>query len=162
MINKVILICGKMCSGKSTYAKSLIKKSPAVLLSTDELTTLFFGPHGGAEHHVIVEKTQKYLLNKSLEIIEAGIDVILDWGFWKQSERQDVTVFYQGKDISIEWHYIDTSNEICLSNLNKRNMEIETGQNTHSFHFPPEVAARFWTEMFDVPDKDEMDIRVLK
>ena len=75
-MNRVILICGKVCSGKTIYAKLLIKKNPAVLLSLDEITTLFFGQNGGAEHYVILEKAQKYLFNKSLEIIKAGSNVI--------------------------------------------------------------------------------------
>ena len=88
-MNKVILICGKICSGKSTYAKSLIKKNPAVLLSLDEITTLFFGPYGGAEHVTILDKARKYLFNKSLQIVESGIDVIIDWGFGnKQTVRK--------------------------------------------------------------------------
>jgi uridine kinase len=32
---KVILICGKICSGKTTYAKRLLCENKAVLLSTD-------------------------------------------------------------------------------------------------------------------------------
>ena len=157
-MSKVILICGKMCSGKTTYAKSLIKMNPAVLLSCDELTTLFFGPNGGAEHYVILDKTQKYLFNKSLEIIESRIDVILDWGFWKQAERQEAMLFYEKNNIMAEWHYIEASNDVLLQNLNKRNHEIETGQQTSSYYFPEEVARNFWEETFEIPEKNEMDI----
>ena len=157
-MSKVILVCGKMCSGKSTYAKSLIEKNPAVLLSLDELTTLFFGPYGGAEHVVILDKARKYLFEKSLEIIKSGIDVIIDWGFWKKIDRQEVTLFYKKNDIKIEWHYVDVSNDVCLINLNKRNHEIETGQRTSSFYFPEEVARRFWEEMFEIPARNEMEI----
>lgn len=35
---KVFLICGKICSGKSYYAKELKDKYNAVILSTDEVT----------------------------------------------------------------------------------------------------------------------------
>jgi len=157
-MNKIILICGKMCSGKTTYAKSLIKKNPAVLLSTDEINTIFFGPYGGDKFYVIADKTKMYLLNKSLEIIESGIDVILDWGFWKKEERQEITLFYKNNNVISEWHYIDVPNDTCLKNLNKRNHEIETGQQTSSFYFPEEIAKNFWEVMFEMPNKNEMDI----
>lgn len=157
-MNKVILICGKMCSGKTTYSRSLIKKYPAVLLSQDEITTIFFGSYGGAEHYVVIDKTREYLFNKSLEIVESGIDVIIDLGFWKQVERQEAILFYEKNNISFEWHYVDASNDVLLKNLNKRNHEIETGQQTSSYYFPEEVANSFWGEMFEVPAKDEMDI----
>ena len=35
---KVILICGKICSGKSYYARKLKEKEHAVILSRDEMT----------------------------------------------------------------------------------------------------------------------------
>lgn len=35
---KVYLICGKICSGKTRYAEHLRTISPAVILSTDEVT----------------------------------------------------------------------------------------------------------------------------
>ena len=34
---KVIMICGKLCSGKSTYAKKLQQEGKAVVLSIDEI-----------------------------------------------------------------------------------------------------------------------------
>ena len=36
-MSKVILICGKICSGKSTYAEWLRVQNNAVLLSIDEI-----------------------------------------------------------------------------------------------------------------------------
>lgn len=57
-----------------------------------------------------------------------------------------------------EWHYIDTPDDMLLTNLHKRNHEIETGQKTTSYWFPEEVARNFWGEMFEIPAKDEMDV----
>ena len=34
-----------------------------------------------------MERCQKYLFGKSLEIIEIGCNVILDWGLWMKEER---------------------------------------------------------------------------
>ena len=157
-MNKVILICGKIASGKTTYAKSLIKNNPAVLLSLDEITTLFFGADGGAEHYVILDKARKYLFDKSLEIVKSGADVILDWGFWKQSDRKEAILFYEKNNIRCEWHYVDASDDTLRKNLIKRNNEIETGQNTSSYYFPEEIVRRFWKEDFELPEKNEMDI----
>jgi predicted kinase len=158
-MSKVILICGKAFSGKTTYAKSLLKKNPAVLLSLDEITTLFFGTHGGDKHYVILDKARNYLFTKSLNIIESGIDVILDWGFWKQSDRQEAILFYKKNNVNFEWHYVDVvSDDVLIKNLNKRNHEIEIGQETMAYWFPEEIARRFWEEMFEKPTKNEMDI----
>ena len=37
-MGRAILICGKICSGKSTYAARLKQEIRAVILSTDEVT----------------------------------------------------------------------------------------------------------------------------
>ena len=64
---KVILICGKICSGKSTYAEQMRVQNHAALLSVDEITLALFGQHCGDKHDDYVERTQNYLLDKSLE-----------------------------------------------------------------------------------------------
>ena len=153
---KVILICGKICSGKTTYAKSLIKANPAVLLSTDEITVALFGPDASDEHDSIVEKTQKYLCQKSLEIINAGINVIFDWGFWTKPERQEASEFYANHNIAYEWHYIDASDDMLRENLNKRNREIEDGKSVF-YYFDDELANEFWG-LFEMPSRDEIDV----
>ena len=47
---KVIMTCGKICSGKSTYAEKLRKESGAVVLSIDELMTAVLGRELGDMH----------------------------------------------------------------------------------------------------------------
>ena len=114
---KVYLICGKICSGKSTYAEQLRIQNNAVLLSTDEITLALFGQHCGDKHDDYVERTQNYLFNKSLELIEVGINVILDWGFWLKEERDYAREFYNSRNIECEFHYIDISNETWQTRL---------------------------------------------
>ena len=76
-MTKVFLICGKICCGKTTYAQKLCNENNAVLLSVDEITLALFGQHCGDKHDEYVERTEKYLLNKSLELIKKDINVVL-------------------------------------------------------------------------------------
>ena len=153
---KIILICGKICSGKTTYAKTLIKKMPAVLLSNDEITFILFGSHGGKNHGEVSERTQKYLFQKSLEIIESGINVVLEWGFITQAERLETSEFYKKHSIEYEWHYMDTPDDILIKNLDKRNQEILKGNST-AHYFDYDFAKKYW-DMFEVPAKNEIDV----
>lgn len=155
---KVMLICGKICSGKTEYAKSLIKANSAVLLSVDEITLALFGTNGGEGHDLAVEKTQKYLFQKSLEIIDSGINVILDWGFWTQEDRLEANSFYKKYKVAFEWHYIDVSDKVLWENLRKRNLEIEEGHALF-YYFDDSLANRFWN-MFEIPKKEEVDVWV--
>ena len=153
---KVYLICGKICSGKSTYAEQLRVQNHAVLLSTDEITLALFGQHCGEKHDDYVERTQNYLFNKSLELIEVGINVVLDWGFWMKEERDYAREFYKSRNIECEFHYIDISNETWKVRLKKRNNAIIDGE-TNAYYIDDNLAAKF-ASIFEVPGEDEIDI----
>ena len=153
---KVILICGKICSGKTRYAKYFLKTNSAVSLSVDEIMIALFGTDVGTNHDLFVQKTQDYLYKKAVEIIESGIDVILDWGFWTQQDRTAATVFFKEHDIIFEWHYMDVSDEILCKNLRKRNREIVENQILF-YYFDDSTAKRFWN-MFEPPEKSEIDV----
>lgn len=46
---KVYLMCGKICSGKSTHAAALRIQHHAAVLSVDEITLALFGTDAGDE-----------------------------------------------------------------------------------------------------------------
>lgn len=75
---KVYMTCGKICSRKTTYANKLRQQKKGVVLSVDEITLALFGQDAGEKHDDYVERAEAYLFEKSLDIIEVGIDVILD------------------------------------------------------------------------------------
>lgn len=153
---KVILICGKICSGKSTYAEKLRIENNAVLLSIDEIMLALFGQYVGDKHDEYVEKTEKYLFDKSLEIIEAGINVILDWGLWTKAERDFAREFYEIRNIECKIHYIDISDETWRFRLNKRNNAVSAGE-VNAYFVDDNLASKFGA-IFQVPSKDEIDI----
>ena len=153
---KVILICGKICSGKTTYAKRLANENMAVRLSADEIMLALFGQHLGEKHDEIDEKTRTYLFKKSIEIIESGINVILDWGFWTNEFRQYTSDFYVEKGIGIEWHYIDVNDNVWYRNINERNDKINNGQE-NSYFIDQNILAKF-NNKFEIPKKNEIDV----
>lgn len=153
---KVILICGKICCGKTTYAEKLCVENNAVLLSVDEITLALFGQHCGDKHDEYVERTEKYLLNKSLELIQMDINVVLDWGFWTKAERESVKEFYKSRNIECELHYIDISDETWKNRLNKRNIAV-LAEETNAYYIDDNLAAKF-ASIFEVPKEAEIDV----
>jgi predicted kinase len=153
---KIILICGKICSGKTTYAKNIMEENKAVLLSVDEITLSLFGQHLGYKHDEIAEKTEKYLYKKSVEIISLGINVIFDWGFWKKSQRKYATEYFGNLRIEIEWHYIEVNNKIWGEYVQKRNNDVENSKENNYF-IDENIAKKFWN-IFEEPQKDEINI----
>lgn len=155
---KVILICGKICCGKSTYAEKIRIENNAVLLSVDEIMLAVFGQHAGEKHDEYCENLQKYLFEKSQEIIGIGRDVILDWGFWQKEKRDYAKGFFGSKSIPCELHYIDISSEVWRQRLEKRNSAISAGK-TNAYYVDENLAEKF-SLLFEPPSEDEIDVRV--
>lgn len=155
-MSKVILICGKICCGKTTYAQKLCVKNNAVLLSVDEIMLQFFGQHCGDKHDEYAKNAKIYLLNKSLELTQKGINVILDWGFWTKAERESVKEFYISLGINCELHYIDIRDETWKLRLSKRNNAV-LAEETSAYYVDENLAAKFMS-IFEVPSNEEIDV----
>jgi predicted kinase len=154
-MSKVILICGKIASGKTTYAKSMLEKLHGVNLSLDEIMLAVLGENCDS-HDDYKEKTQNYLFNKAVEIVNNGVPVILDWGFWTKNNRIKATEFFTKHDIPYEWHYINATKKTLIENVKKRNKEIDDGK-VVAYHFDDELAEYFWAK-FEPPTRDEIDV----
>lgn len=157
---KVILICGRLCSGKSTYADQLKAQKNAVLLSVDEMILAIIGHHCGDTHDEYVKRSKGYLFNKSLELIEAGVNVILDWGFWTKEERNNARKFYSDRNKECEIHYIDIDEEKWETLINKRNRSV-LAKETSGYYVDDKLLNRFGS-IFEKPTIDEIDVLVKK
>ncbi len=153
---KVILICGKICCGKSTYAEKLRNRYKAAVLSVDEIMLSIFGQYVGEKHDEYCEKLQNYLFDKSLKLIETGINVILDWGFWQRDEREYAKKFYKEHNIKCEFHYIDISDSVWRERLKKRNETTSHGENTN--YYIDENLAKKFNSLFEIPEENEIDV----
>ena len=153
---KVIMTCGRICSGKSTYARKLRTEHSAVILSVDEITLVLFGQDAGDNHDEYVEKLEAYLFDKSVEIVETGTNVVLDWGFWTKTERDYAREFYAKRGIPCELHYIYISDEEWDKRIEKRNSDIAAGR-TSAYYVDDGLRAKF-REMFEPPEENECDI----
>ena len=122
---KAILICGKICSGKTWYANRLRDKNNAVILSTDEVTYDLIDNEQGAFYDRFAKRVNLYLRKKAAEIVHAGTDVILDWGFWTRESRREMCAFLSAQGVAYEWHYIDIADENWEKNIAERNSRTD-------------------------------------
>ena len=157
-MGKVILLCGKLCSGKSTYARALREKSPStVILSCDALMLTLF-PQGAGEHHdTLSERAREYLFMLSLDILATGADVILDWGFWTKQWRQKARAFYEKHSIPCSLHYIDVAPDIWQRHILSRNEEVLQGAT--DLYAVDEGLLNKVNTLFVPPEPDEIDVR---
>ena len=155
---KVYILCGKICSGKSTYSQKLRKSQKAVILSVDDITLTLLGQNGGDTLDVYVEKLEQYFFQKSVEIIETGINVILDWGFWTKAERDFAKEFYNCRGIGYEFHYISISDGEWYRRLDRRNNDV-LEKKSDAYYVDEGLAEKF-KSIFEIPTKNEIDFWV--
>lgn len=153
---KVIMTCGKICVGKSTYAKKLCAEHSAVLLSVDEIMLAVFGQNAGEKHDEYVGKIQKFLMEKSCELAKSGINAVLDWGLWSKEERENARRFYSERGIAMEIHYLDISDEEWKRRIEKRNRLVQEGKS--EAYFVDEGLSQKLLSFFEKPERDEVDV----
>lgn len=153
---KVFMICGKICSGKSTQAKKIRSRCQAVILSVDEIIRALFGQDVGKVLDDYVDKTKKYLYQKSLELIDSDIDVILDWGFWTREEREYARCFYSSRNIECEMQYLDIDSDEWRMRVQKRNQSVQE-QKSSAYYVSEGLVDKF-ENVFQKPERDEVDV----
>jgi len=153
---RVILICGKLCAGKSHYARRIQEREHAVILSCDEIMFDLFDGELGEKHDDMSVRIQRYFLKKAAETVNAGANVILEWGFWTIKARRDVRAFFAESGIQAEMHYIDTPDDVWRSQIARRNEAVRMGQN-HSYIVDEGLMHKF-ESLFEAPLSEEIDI----
>ncbi len=97
-------------------------------------------------------------MNKSLEILGAGTDVVLDWGFWTPQFRAKVSMFYKQNGINTEWHYLDIEKSNWDRNIEKRNSDVLNNKTT-DYYVDCGLLNKL-ERLFVAPTVDEIDVWV--
>ena len=150
------LICGNICTGKTHFAKQLSLEKNAVILSCDEIENDLFQKDLGSAHDEMAARIHSYLLKKAAEIIKHGTSVILDWGFWRRSDRENTSAFFRDLHISYEWHYMDTSSEQRSINIKSRNQAVQKG--ISSDYYVDSGLLEKCSTLFEPPTGEEIDV----
>ena len=93
-MSKVIIVCGKICSGKSYYSNEIKDSLNAVIISPDEATYELINNEQGEFYNVFSERLNKYLTKKVGEIVKAGANVIFERGLWSKKDRKQIREYY--------------------------------------------------------------------
>ncbi len=151
---KVTAICGKICCGKTTYARRLCGRG-AALLSIDEIMLALFGRDAGEKHDVYSARAERYLLAKAAELVFAGIDVVLDWGLWTAAKRREIRAYFGRLDIPFELYYIDIDEKTWRERIAARNHDVMLGR-ADAYLVDEGLALKF-ASIFEPPEKGETD-----
>lgn len=157
-MGKVILVCGKICSGKSYYFRMLKDELNAVIISPDETTYELINNEQGEFYNIFSERLNKYLTKKVGEIANAGANVIFERGLWTKDERQQIKKYYKSIGIDCEIHYVYVSDEEWKQNIEERNKRILSGKGGSDFYLDEGLMNKI-NNLWEEPEKNEYDIK---
>ena len=149
----VILLCGLPASGKTTLARVLERERPALVLSEDVWVARMFPPEAayGDDIDDIRERINVVHWDIAVRVAKLGVDVVLDWGVWARSERDDYRARAAALGIPIELRYLEAPRDELLRRIATRNAAL-----------PPETfriedgQLDVWIAVFEPPTPDEL------
>jgi len=150
-MTKIYFICGFIGSGKTSYSKHLAEQNKAFIFNADEWMIPLIGEHmerGLFDSRLLTLKS--LFKSSALQMMNLGVSVIFDFGFWQKSERLEFANWAEENDLSFEFIYLDVDYEECKKRAMKRN--AIRGEQT--YEMTAEMLEQFWSR-FEVPDNDE-------
>ena len=154
---KLIITCGKICSGKSFYSNKIKTELNAVIISPDEATYDLINNEQGEFYNMFSERLNKYLTKKVGEIVKAGANVIFERGLWSQKDRVEIKKYYKKIGIDCEIHYICVDDETWKQNIAERNQRIIDGNGGSDFYLDEGLMKKLESK-WEEPDEDEVDV----
>lgn len=118
----LVFFCGKMGSGKSTYAQSIALERNAVLISEDEwLESIYPQRISSLEDYVKYSNLIKPQMKKLVQsILNTGIDVVMDFPANTAYQRDWFRSIFSEEEAPHRLIYIDVSDQVCLNHIEKR------------------------------------------
>jgi predicted kinase len=119
---KLVFLCGKMASGKSTLTRNLAKRENAILLVQDEfLNALFPGEITDLPGFVRCSSRLRSALAQHIcALLVRGISVVLDFPGNTKAQRVWFREIIDRANVEHELHFVDASDALCKDQLADR------------------------------------------
>ncbi len=122
---RVLLLCGPVGSGKSSFARSVVERGGAVHLSLDEWMIRLFGRElPRAEHQARLGACYALLIDQAAAIALAGVTAILDGGFWHRRLRDAARSKLSERGVDHTLCVFELSDEQRWARLERRNAAL--------------------------------------
>src|SRR6476661_6997933 len=117
---RLLLTCGLPAAGKTTIARQLAAERGALRLTQDEwLIALGSSPWDAPTR----ERVDHQLWLLAQDVLRLGLSVVLDFGLWARSERDEMRSVARRLGVRVELHYVDVPTEELWRRIQARNVE---------------------------------------
>lgn len=114
---RLVLLCGLPASGKTTLARELADAYGAVRLNPDEWELALGVDPFDAGFQARLEAAFWELTQRLLTL---GTSVVLEWGFWARSERDEKRVSARALGVAVELRFLDVPFEELVRRVEAR------------------------------------------
>ncbi len=145
------IVVGFISSGKTTFARKLEQETGAVRFTKDEWMVRLFGntpPKDKFEEYD--HKMASLATEMSLKCLRAGINVIIDEGFWVKEQRDEIREKVTNVGAIPKIYYL----RVPLEVMKARTLRRSEAPPIDSFTIDEESFNQYW-QFFQPPDKDE-------
>jgi predicted kinase len=147
----VYIICGFIGAGKTTFAKKLEKKTGAVRITKDEWSISLIGNDPTIDGYdewdaKIIELSR----DVAFHLVEKGIDVIIDEGFWEKEQRAKMKKRIEALGAKEVLYYLDTPIGTIRERVVRRNVSLTN----ESFKISAEMLDKY-LRYWQAPSEDE-------
>lgn len=151
------VVFGPAGAGKSTYAKELARREPAVHFAIDDWMARLFAadmpePLEFAWMMERVERCEAQIWSTGAGVIAAGTSVVLDLGLMRKADRDRVAEIAQAVELPIQFHFVTASEAVRRARVLDRS-EVRSG--AFAMTVTPEVFD-FIEGVYEEPDSEEL------
>ena len=150
---RAILIIGRLCSGKTTYARRVAQEEHAVHLNCDELMRTLCPQPLGEDYDLYLARALDYLYRLTRRLSESGCVPVLDFGFLSRASRQQAALALKG--LTLVWRCLDVPVDEWRRRIARRNAAILAGQGQPDEYYVDEGLLRNLTPRFEPPSPEE-------
>src|SRR3954451_16382815 len=115
-----MLTCGLPGSGKTALARRLAVERGAVRLTKDEWLTALGSRPWDEPARV---RGERELWRLAQDVLRLGLSVVLDFGLWARTERDEMRTVARGLGVGVELHYLDVATDELWRRIEARNSE---------------------------------------
>lgn len=148
----VYVICGFIGAGKTTFSKKLASETGAIHITKDGWMVQIFGNNAPTmeDFSTLDNNVSKLATDFAFKLVEHGIDVILDEGFWTKSQREELKKRIEKAGAKWVLYYVSTP----ADEMKKRVLNRSKNPDKESFEISDEMFDSY-LKYWQPPEEDE-------